>query len=60
MQNKLKKIFGKIKREGLINAIQNYVNKEATLKKELKIIRDYHLISEEERKQQKEFKFECE
>ena len=58
MQNKLKKIFGKIKREGLINAIQNYVNKEATLKKELKIIRDYHLISEEERKQQKEFKFE--
>lgn len=60
MQNKLKKIFGKIKREGLINAIQNYVNKEATLKKELKIIRDYHLINEEERKQQKEFKFECE
>ena len=49
MQNKLKKIFGKIKREGLINAIQNYVNKEATLKKELKIIRDYHLINEEER-----------
>lgn len=60
MQNKSKKIFGKIKREGLINAIQNYVNKEATLKKELKIIRDYHLINEEERKQQKEFKFECE
>ena len=60
MQNKLKKIFGKIKREGLINAIQNYVDKEATLKKELKIIRDYHLINEEERKQQKEFKFECE
>lgn len=60
MQNKLKKIFGKIKREGLINAIQNYVDKEATLKKELKIIREYHLINEEERKQQKEFKFECE
>ena len=60
MQNKLKKIFGKIKRAGLINAIQNYVDKEATLKKELKIIRDYHLINEEERKQQKEFKFECE
>ena len=60
MQNKSKKIFGKIKHEGLINAIQNYVNKEATLKKELKIIRDYHLINEEERKQQKEFKFECE
>lgn len=60
MQNKLKKIFGKIKCEGLINAIQNYVDKEATLKKELKIIREYHLINEEERKQQKEFKFECE
>lgn len=60
MQNKLKKKFGKIKREGLINAIQNYVDKEATLKKELKIIREYHLINEEERKQQKEFKFECE
>ena len=60
MQNKSKKIFGKIKREGLINAIQNYVNKEATLKKELQIIRDYHLINEEERKQQKEYKIECE
>lgn len=58
MCSKIKKVITKVKTEGIIKPIERRIRYQRQQKEELKIIQNYHLLSDAERKRQKEEKFE--
>ena len=57
MTDRLKRMVLKIKNEGIMRATKNYMDKMKKEKKELELIRNYHLLTEKEKNIQKKQEF---
>lgn len=58
MCSKIKRIITKVKKEGIVKPIERRIQNQKRQKEELKIIQNYHLIDDNERKRQREEVFE--
>ena len=58
MCSKIKRIITKVKKEGIVKPIERRIRNQQRQKEELKIIRKYHLIEDDERKRQREEVFD--
>ena len=58
MCSKIKRIVAKVKKEGIVKPIERRIRNQQRQKEELKIIRKYHLIEDDERKRQREEVFD--
>lgn len=58
MCSKIKRIITKVKKEGIVKPIERRIRNQQRQKEELKIIRKYHLIEDDERNRQREEVFD--